>query len=89
MQGSMEQCYAIKFSVKLKKTKLEAYEMLRKGYGDDLMSSASFYKWFNRFSEENKQVEDKPISGALIPLRKRENANVSDARTLNNCKDDI
>ena len=37
------------------------------------MSQATFYRWFNRFSEKNKQVEDKPRSGAPQSARKEEN----------------
>ena len=50
----MEQCYTIKFCVKLKKTKQEAYKMLKEAYGDKQMNQASFYWWFNRFSEGNE-----------------------------------
>ena len=64
MQGNMEQRYAIKFYVKLKKTKQEAYGLLKEAYGDERMSQASFYRWFNRFSEGNEQVEDEPRSGS-------------------------
>ena len=49
----MEQRYAIKFCVKLKKTKQEAYGMLQEAYGDEHISEASFYRWFNRFFEGN------------------------------------
>ena len=38
----MEQYYAIKFCVKLKKTKQEVYGMLMEAYGDEQMSKASF-----------------------------------------------
>ena len=69
----MEQRYAIKFCVKLKKTKQEAYRMLKEVYGDEQMSKASFYRWFTRFSEGNEQVEDEPRSGALNSARKEEN----------------
>ena len=73
MQGNMEQRYAIKFYVKLKKTKQEAYGLLKEAYGDERMSQASFYRWFNRFSEGNEQVKDKPRSGALKIAHKEEN----------------
>ncbi|XP_045118427.1 protein GVQW3-like [Portunus trituberculatus] len=73
MQGNMEQRYAIKFCVKLKKTKQEAYGLLKEAYGDERMSQASFYRWFNRFSEGNEQVEDEPRSGAPKSARKEEN----------------
>jgi len=63
MQGNLEQHCAIKFCVKLKKTKQEAYAMLNKAYRDEEMNIASFYWWFNRFSEENEQDEDELRNG--------------------------
>ena len=56
--------------------------MLKEVYGDEQMSKASFYLWFNRFYEGNKQVGDEPE-------KHRGSAKVSDARPLNNCEDDI
>ena len=73
MQKSMEQRYAIKFCVKLKKTKQEAYGLLKDSYGDVQMSQASFYQWLNRFFETNEQIEDKPRSGAPKNACKEEN----------------
>ena len=73
MQKNIEQRYTIKFCVRLKKTKQETYGLLKEAYGDEQMSQASFYPWFNRFSETNKQVEDEPRSGALKSARKEEN----------------
>ncbi|XP_068235595.1 protein GVQW3-like [Palaemon carinicauda] len=75
MLGNKEHRYAIKFCVKLKKHKQEAHGMLKEAYGDEQMSQASFYRWFNRFSEGNEQVEDEPRSGAPNCARKEENIN--------------
>ncbi|XP_068238535.1 protein GVQW3-like [Palaemon carinicauda] len=75
MQGNKEQRYTIKFCVKLKKTNHEAYRMLKEVYGDEQICQASFYWWFNRFSEGNEQVEGKPRSGAPNSARKEENIN--------------
>ena len=44
--------------------------MLKEAYGDKQMSQASFYQWFNRFSDRNEQVEDKHRSGAPTTARK-------------------
>ena len=60
MQGNMEHRYAIKFCVKLKKTKQEAYGMLKEAYGDEQMSKESFYRWFNRFLKEMNRLRMKP-----------------------------
>ncbi|XP_064111478.1 protein GVQW3-like [Macrobrachium nipponense] len=80
MQGKMEQCYAIKFCVKPKKIKQEAYGMLKEAYGDEQMSQASFYHWFNRFSDGNEQVEDEPRSGA--PKSARKGVNIEEVQRL-------
>ena len=37
------------------------------------MSKATFYRWFNSYSEGNEQVEDEPRSGAPKNARKEEN----------------
>lgn len=73
MQGNKEQRYAIKFCVKLKKIKQEAYGMVKEAHGDEQMSQTSFYRWFNRFSEGNEQVEDESRSGTPNSARKEEN----------------
>ena len=66
----MEQRYTIKFCVRLKKTKQKAYGILKEANGDEQMSKASFYRWFNRFFDGNEQVEDEPKSGAASGHRR-------------------
>ena len=76
MLGNMKEDYAIKFCVKLKKTKLEAYEMLNEAYGDEQMSQASFgdltdfLKEMNRLKMnqdmEHQKVQDQMVSEAVI-----------------------
>ena len=56
MQGNIEQRYAIKFCVKLTKTKQEAYEMLKEVNKDQRMRQASFYRWLNIFLTEMKTL---------------------------------
>ena len=73
MQKNFEQRYAIKFCVRLKKTKQEAYGLLKEAYGDEQMIQASFYRWFNRFSETNEQIEHELRSGAPKGAHKEEN----------------
>ena len=90
MQGNMEQCYTIKFCVKLKKTKQEAYKMLKEAYGDKQMNQASFYWWFNRFSEGNEQTTQMwSIEKCTQEEKHLGSAKVSDARLSNVCEDDI
>ena len=83
MQKNIEQRYAITFCVRLKKTKLEAYGMLMEAYEDEQMNQASFYRWFNRVSEGNEQVEDEPRSGATMSAGKE------DARDIKTCLDNL
>ena len=47
--------------------------MLKEAYGDEWISQASFYRWFNRFSETNEQVKHEPRSGAPKSASKEEN----------------
>ena len=68
----MEQRYTIKFCVKLKKTKQEAYGLSKEAYGDEQISQASFYQWFSRFFKGNKQVEDEPRSRSVMSACKEE-----------------
>lgn len=44
MYENTEQCYSIKFSVKLEKAKKEAYEMLKEAYGEELVNKTNFYR---------------------------------------------
>ena len=58
--------------------------MLKDAYGNKLMrlSKATFYRWFNRFPEENEQVEDEPRSEAPKNARKKENIQVVEKLAL-------
>ncbi len=47
MQENLEQQYAIKFWVKLRKTAKERKDMLQQTYGDSPMSMPMFYHWYN------------------------------------------
>ena len=91
MQKNIEQCCAIKFCVRLKKTKQEAYGLLKEAYGDEHMSQASFYWWFNRFSETNEQVKTQTWSTkkCMQGGKHSGSAKVSDARPSNVCEEDI
>ena len=46
--------------------------MLQEAYEDEQMSQASFYLWFNRFSEGNEPVENEIRSGAPKSAHKEE-----------------
>lgn len=54
----MEQRANIKFCFKLGKKCSETYELLKKVYGDDCMSKARVYEWFNRFKNGREDLND-------------------------------
>ena len=50
------------------------------------MSHASFYLWFNRFSEGNEQVEDEIRSGAPKSKHKEENIGEVQRLVMQDCR---
>ena len=56
----MEQRYAIKFCVKLQKTKQETDAMLKDACGDEQMSKATFYRWLTDFLKEMNRLKMNP-----------------------------
>ena len=79
-----ELCYIIKFCVKLKKPKREAYLMLEEAYGDE-MNDPNKFLWFNRFFEGNEQVKDESRSGAPSSVRNEENVEEVRMQMLQDC----
>lgn len=59
----MEQRVNIKFCFKLGKSATETYEMLRKVYGNDVLSRTSVFEWFKRFKSGRESVEDDKHTG--------------------------
>ena len=51
MQENMEQCYAIKFCVKLNKSATETFASLTEVYGDATLSRTMVFKWHKAFKE--------------------------------------
>lgn len=54
--------------------------MLKQAFGDELMGKSSFYRWFDRFSEGNDQVEDESRSGG--PRNARKDATIEEVQRL-------
>jgi hypothetical protein len=50
----MERRAAIKFCVKLKKTAIETFEMLKSAYGEECLLGPSVFEWHKRFKEAQK-----------------------------------
>ena len=63
MQRNIEQRYAIKFCVKLGKSGSETVEMLKKAFGDEVLSQSQVYKWYQAFKNGRQSVEDEPRDG--------------------------
>ena len=76
----MKQTASIKLSVKLGKTFTETLEMLRKAYGDQVLSRTTFYEWFKRFKEGRESLDDDERSGR--PVSNRTNESVKKIREL-------
>jgi len=60
MLRSLEQRYANKFCVKLGKSGSETLQLLRKAYGDAVLSSSQVLRWFK---DGREGVEDKQRAG--------------------------
>lgn len=76
----LEQRTNIKFLVKLGKSPIESYGMLRQAYGEAMMSRASVYKWHKRFCDGRDVVQDDPKSGR--PLTIKTEANIQRVKDL-------
>jgi hypothetical protein len=63
MQRSLEQCYAIKFCVKLGKSGSETLQLLRTAYGDAVLSSSQVLRWHKAFKDGREGVEDEHCAG--------------------------
>ena len=63
VQRSLEQCYAIKFCMKLGKSGSETLQFLRTPYGDAILSSAQVLRWQKAFKDGRDRVEDDQRTG--------------------------
>jgi len=63
MQRSLEQCYTIKFCVKLGKSGSKTWQLLRIAYGDAVLSSAQVLRWHKAFKEGRESIEDEQCAG--------------------------
>jgi len=71
MQRSLEQRYAIKFCVKLGKPGSETLQLLRKAYGDAVLSSSQVFRWHKAFKDGRESVEDEQRAGRPSTSRMR------------------
>lgn len=73
MQRLLEQRCSIKFCVKLKKTGMETFKMIKEAYKEDAMSRAMVFMWHKRFKDGREDVEDDERSGRPSTSRTDEN----------------
>ena len=59
MEGTVEQCYAMKVCFKLGKSASETFEFIKQTYGDDTLSRTSVFEWHKMFKEGRELVEDR------------------------------
>ena len=73
MQRSLQQRYAIKFCVKLRKSGSETFNLLRAAYGDAVLSSAQVLRWHKAFKDGRESVEDEQCAGHPSTSRTEDN----------------
>ncbi|KAJ8944329.1 hypothetical protein NQ318_016136, partial [Aromia moschata] len=69
----MEQPFNLKFLVKLGKTCIEAYVVLKEVYGNECLSRTQVFEWFKRFNEGRETTEDDPRPGRPSKSKTDEN----------------
>lgn len=58
MQRLIEQRVAIKFYVKLEKSAVETFPMIKTAFGGDCLSERQVYQWHKAFFEGREEVSD-------------------------------
>ena len=76
----LEQRINLKFVVKLKKTPTECFKLLKKIYGEDVMSRTQIFEWRKRFEKGREDVEDYPKTGR--PSTTRTDGNITRVNQL-------
>ncbi|GFX14265.1 protein GVQW3 [Trichonephila clavipes] len=73
MERSLEQRYAIKFCVRLRKNATETFQMLQEAIKDDCISRSQSGKWDKALKEGREEVADEPRSGRPTTARTEDN----------------
>jgi hypothetical protein len=80
---SLEQRYAIKFCVKLRKSGSKTLQLLRTAYGDAVLSSAQDFRWHKAFKDGREGAQDKQRTRCPSTSRTENNvAQVKAVRTI-------
>ena len=69
----LEQCYAIKFCVKLNKSPSETVQLLSEAYPTDRLSKTQIYEWHKRFRDGRENVESELGQGRTATSTTQEN----------------
>ncbi|PRD27834.1 UNVERIFIED_CONTAM: hypothetical protein NCL1_34247 [Trichonephila clavipes] len=60
MQQSIEQRYAIKFCIRLRKSGSSTLEMIQQAYSREGLLQTQVFRWHKMFKEGRESVEDEP-----------------------------
>jgi len=77
---NLEQCWVIKFCVKLNENATETCEKLRSAFGEHALSRTQVFRWHKVFLDGRESVEDEPLCGR--PCTSEKDDNVSKVRDL-------
>jgi len=78
----MEQYVNVKVCVKLGKSAIEMYDLLKKVYGDKCLSCTQVFEWFKRFKEGREEIGDNQRPGH--PSTSKTDANIKKSVKLFN-----
>ena len=71
---NVEQRVNVKFCVKLGKSAIEMYDLLKKFYGDECLSRTQVFEWFKRFKDGREEIGDDHCPGC--PSTSKTEANI-------------
>jgi hypothetical protein len=63
MNGGNEQRVAIKFCFKVSLSATETLLMMQKAYGNETVNRSKVFRWYSRFRDRRKLVEDDESGG--------------------------
>jgi hypothetical protein len=65
----MEQRSVIRFYCKFGKSATEAFEAMKRLYGDECLSRARLFEWFALFRDGRESIEDDPGPGRQVSIK--------------------
>jgi len=73
MQRCLEQHYAVKFCAKHGKSVSETFQLLRRAYGDAVLSSTEVLRWHKAFKDGRESIENEQRTGRPSTSRTENN----------------